>query len=441
MTGCNSSGGEPDNQDTGTSIVRHPDWSYNLSIYEVNVRQYTAEGTFEAFRAHLPRLKEMGVGILWFMPIHPIGEKNRKGTLGSYYSVKDYYGVNPEFGTVEEFKALVEEIHEMGMYVILDWVANHTAWDNLLTEEHPEWYEKDNVGNFVPPVPGWSDVIKLDFSADGLDQWMINAMKYWVEEVGVDGFRCDVAEMVPLSFWESAREELEKIKPLFLLAEGNAPELHQKAFDMTYSWSLFNLLNQIAKRDKRVTDLEPFLTEDRKKYPTGSFRMLFTTNHDENSWNGTVGERLGDAAEVSAVLTSMLEGMPLVYSGQEAGLDKRLAFFEKDEIEWKEHRLENIYTTLLKLKQDSRALWNGSQGGELKRLKTSNDELVFAFRRQIDANSVVVIPNLSDVTLKITLAEEIQPSTYTDIFSGEEISVTTGAEFSLGPWEYRVFAR
>jgi len=441
LTGCNSPAIQANLNDSEETQVRHPDWSHNLTIYEVNVRQYTAEGTFEGFRSHLPRLKEMGVGILWLMPIHPIGEKNRKGTLGSYYSVKDYYGVNAEFGTTAELKALVEEIHEMGMYVILDWVANHTAWDNNLTEEHPEWYERDSDGNFILPVPDWSDVIKLDYSADGLNEYMINAMKYWVEEVGVDGFRCDVAEMVPLTFWELAREELEKIKPLFFLAEGNAPELHQKAFDMTYSWSLFNILNQMAKREKRVTDLENFLMEDRKKYPAGSFRMLFTTNHDENSWNGTTHERLGNAAEVAAVLTSTLEGMPLVYSGQEAGLNKRLAFFEKDEIEWKEHRLATVYQRLFGLKQENKVMWNGGQGGEVLRIRTSNDDLVFAFNRQNDMNSLVVIPNLSDVSLKITLNEGMEPSVYTDLFSGEEMELKAGVELTLDPWGYRVFFR
>jgi glycosidase len=212
-----------------------PEWSYNSTIYEANIRQFTPEGTFAAFEEHLPKLKQMGIEIIWLMPIHPIGEKNRKGTLGSYYSVKDYKGINPKFGTEEDFKSLVNAIHDQDMYIIIDWVANHTAWDHPWTKTNKDFYTLDSEGNFVPPVPDWSDVIDLNFENKELWLQMIDAQKYWIEEFDIDGYRCDVAAMVPNEFWGKARLELDQIKPVFMLAEAHEPELHENGFDMTYS--------------------------------------------------------------------------------------------------------------------------------------------------------------------------------------------------------------
>ena len=263
------------------------EWSANQSIYEVNIRQYSVEGTFKAFEKHLPRLKKMGVGILWFMPIHPIGAKNRKGSLGSYYSVKDYMAVNPEFGTMEDFKHLVREIHGLEMIVIIDWVANHTAWDNSLTINHPDWFTRDQEGNFVSPVPDWTDVIDLNYDHPELRAYMIEALKFWVEEVDIDGFRCDVAEMVPLDFWRKARLELDKIKSVFMLAEGESPDLYNNGFDMTYDWNLFHLMNDVAKGKKTAVDLQSYLDKEHGTFGKADYRMTFTSNHDENTWNGT----------------------------------------------------------------------------------------------------------------------------------------------------------
>ncbi len=243
-----------------------PDWSYNKIIYEVNIRQFTDDGSFNAFKRHLPRLKEMGVGILWFMPIHPIGEKNRKGTLGSYYSVKDYKAVNSEFGTLKEFKDLVDIIHKMGMYVIIDWVANHTAWDNEWIIEHPEFYTKDSLGNIISPNPDWTDVADLNYENKELWAAMIDALKFWVKEYDIDGYRCDVAGMMPIEFWVEARKELDNIKPVFMLAEWDTPEMHL-AFDMTYDWTLHKIMNGIAEGEKSVTDLIDHINIDNKKYP------------------------------------------------------------------------------------------------------------------------------------------------------------------------------
>ncbi|MGD8627964.1 MAG: alpha-amylase family glycosyl hydrolase, partial [bacterium] len=421
--------------------VRHPDWSYDASIYEVNIRQYSPGGTFAEFEEHLPRLKDMGVDILWFMPIHPIGQVNRKGTLGSYYSVKDYYGVNPEFGTLEEFKALVEKIHAMGMHVLIDWVANHTSWDNDLTRTHPEWYIRDVHGNFVPPVADWSDVIDLNYNVPGLWYYMSDAMRFWVEYVGVDGFRCDVAGMVPLEFWNYVRVELDEVKPVFMLAEWEAPEAHDFAFDMTYAWGLDHLMAKISKGMAPASGIGAYLAEEARRYPRSAYRMNFTSNHDENSWNGTVYERMGDAAVTMAVLAATLPGMPLIYSGQEVGLNHRLEFFEKDEIKWHDDVLEDFYTRLLGLKKSNHALWNGYMGGDLTWIHTTNDAGVFAFLREKEGDRVFVILNLSGRQQIVTLEGDAHHGDYRDAFTDEAVSLDDLTSFTLDPWDYRVLSR
>ena len=423
--------------------VRHPEWSRNLSIYEVNVRQFSPGGTFKEFEGHLQRLKDMGVGIIWFMPIHPIGADNRKGSLGSYYSVKDYTGVNPEFGTLEEFKALVGEIHDMGMYVIIDWVANHSAWDNAIAETHPEWYTQDIGGNIVPPNNDWTDVADLNYSSPELWRYMIDAMKFWVKEVGIDGFRCDVAGMVPMEFWNVARAELDKIKPVFMLAEWETPEHHEYAFDTTYGWDFYHLMNKLAERLVPASAIGTYLEREASVYPEDAYRMYFTSNHDVNSWEGTTFERLGDGTAVFAVLAATLDGIPLVYSGQEAGLDRRLEFFEKDEIEWKDHRLAEVYATLLNLKMDNKALWNGTAGGDVTWVHTSNDGAVFAFVRKMEGDKVLVITNLSNVEQEVRMSGNSHLGGYTDVFAtdGREDTYFTGTEtVKLGPWDYKVYA-
>ncbi len=429
------------NKTTGLS---HPEWSYNKVIYEVNLRQYTNEGTFKAFEEHLPRLKEMGVGILWFMPIHPIGEKNRKGTLGSYYSVKDYKAINTEFGTEEDFKALVKKIHGMGMYVIIDWVANHTAWDNIWVNKQPEYYTKDSLGNFVPPIADWADVIDLNYDNKNLWFAMIDALKYWVEEFDIDGYRCDVAAMVPLDFWFEAKKELDKIKPVFMLAEAWEPELHQY-FDMTYSWDTHHLMSQIAKGKKNVNDLVARLEKENKIYSEPAFRMQFTSNHDENTWNGTVYEKFGDGAEAFAALTFLIPGMPLIYSGQEAGLDKRLSFFEKDTIVWKEDKFRDLYTTLCKLKENNKALWNGEKGGKLNYknppeiigdLAIVPPQNILAFEREGEKDKIFAIFNLSDRAEKVPVSWYKIDKDYKNIFNDEIVETK---EFHLQPWDYKIF--
>ena len=267
-----------------------PEWSDNATMYEVNIRQYTKEGTFEAFSEHLPRLQKMGVKILWFMPVHPISKVKRNGVLGSYYSVADYYETNPEFGTKEDFKRLVDQCHEMGFKVIMDWVANHTGWDNEWIKKHPEWYTKNDKGEIVYPET-WQDVADLNYNNKSMQKAMLKAMTYWVKEFDVDGFRCDYAGGVPYEFWEKARKKLEKIKPVYMLAEDNSSmALLKYAFNSNYGWSLYNDLNSIAKGSKKAESLKSYFLSTIKTYPDGTYPLHFIDNHDENSWNGTVEE-------------------------------------------------------------------------------------------------------------------------------------------------------
>ena len=415
----------------------YPDWFKQATIYEVNVRQYTKDGNFKSFENHLPRLKKMGFDVLWFMPIQPIGEENRKGSLGSYYSIKDYRDVNPEFGTLEDFKNLVAKIHELNMHVIIDWVANHTAWDNELTKSHPDWFVKDKTGNFIPPVPDWTDVIDLDYNNQDLRNYMIESLKFWVQETDIDGFRCDVAGMVPLDFWEDARSELEKIKPIIMLAEADGPQFHNHAFDITYNWHIHKTFNAIANGQKNVTHLDHVIQNDLINYPISKnfMQLMFTSNHDENSWNGSVFERLGEANKVFAVLTYTLPGVPLVYSGQETGLNKRLAFFDKDQIDWTDNSLSKFYESLNKLKNHS-ILANGCEGGRYRRINTSNDKAILSFERKKNHESLIIIANLSPYGQSFYIEAEGELINYD---TNEKFFPDNNKKMMLKPWEYHIF--
>ncbi len=416
------------------------EWSRNANIYEVNIRQYTEEGTLTAFMEHLPRLKAMGVDILWIMPVFPVGELNRKGSLGSYYAVKDYKDINPEFGNIQDFKNLVKEAHALGMYVILDWVANHSAWDNPWAAEHPEWYQRGDDGNFVSPFD-WSDVIAFDYNNPVMRDSMIDALKFWITEADIDGYRCDVAGMVPTDFWDRARDEMNAIKPVFMLAEDeDNPDLLRKAFDMNYGWKLHHMMNDIAKGEKNASEIWGNLDWNNNTYPSHAYRMYFITNHDENSWNGTVKERMGEAGKAFAVLSYTLPGMPLIYSGQEAGNEKRLRFFEKDTIDWNQVVYEDFYTTLNKLKKENPALWNGESGGHLEALSRGNHDQVFAFSRVKDDHKVLCLINLSDQTHTYTLHHDQIAGNWWNAFKKEEVQLSNELTVELKPWDYLVLS-
>jgi len=426
---------------TNPAKTHIPEWTKNSVLYEVNIRQYTPEGTFKAFETHLPRLKELGVDILWIMPIHPISLKNRKGSLGSYYSVKDYKGINPEFGTLEDFKSFVNKAHEMGFKVIIDWVANHTGWDNQWIFDHNDWYTQDSLGNVIPPNPDWSDIADLNFDSKPMRRAMIDAMDYWVKETDIDGFRCDVAWGVPQDFWDQARASIDSIKPVYMLAEDeDHPEFLKYTFESNYAWKLHHILNEVAKGKKTAAEIKTYFDESKGKYAPGSFPMQFITNHDENSWQGTEYERMGDAVKTLSVLTFTIEGIPLLYSGQEAGLNKRLLFFEKDTINWSNLEMQKFFQSLTSLKHNNSALWNGTAGGSMVLVETSVPQNVFAFTREKDNNQVLAVFNLSANPVEASL-QLPQAGEYQEYFSGETKTLEKGSAIKLDKWGYQVFVR
>jgi len=428
-------------QNEEAHVKTMPEWAKDAVIYEVNIRQHTESGTFNEFTNDIPRLKKLGIDILWIMPIQEIGVDNRKGTMGSYYSIKDYTKTNPEFGSIEDFKTLVQAAHNNGMYVILDWVANHTAWDHSWTETNPEFYTKDSSGNFIPPVEDWGDVIDLNYENTDMQEAMIADMKFWINETDIDGFRCDVAEMVPTEFWNKARAELDKVKPVFMLAEAEQAEHHDAAFDMSYSWWLLHGMNQIARGEKDVTELDTILTWEKENFPEGSIKMRFTTNHDENSWNGTVFERYGEGNLCFSVLCYTLPGMPLLYSGQEAGLDHRLDFFEKDYIDWSDIVYEDFYESMNKLKKDNPALWNGEYGGDMEIIKCQKNFPVFAFTRTKGDNEILVVLNLSDNLAFCELDVDDTNAIYSDYFEDIEYNADDLAYLNFQPWQYYILIK
>ncbi len=406
-------------------------------IYEVNIRQFSKEGTFKAFEKHIPRLKEMGVDILWLMPVFPISEKNKKGTLGSYYAVADYKKLNPKFGNEDDFRSLIKTAHNNGMTVILDWVANHTGWDNPWITEHKDWYTQDSSGNVIPPVgTDWSDVADLNYDNKDMQAAMIDALSYWVKEFDVDGYRCDVAGMVPTEFWNKARQTLDQIKPVFMLAEAEQTDLHKQAFDMTYAWKMHHIMNAIAAKKQNADSLRKYFLDASKEYPKSAYRMTFTSNHDENSWNGTVFERMPKSYKTFAVLTFMVPGMPLIYNGQEAGLDKRLEFFEKDEIKWKDFETAQLYTKLSKIRKANPALYSGDYGGDIRFVDVDKFDQVFAMKRTKNKNTVLALFNLSDKPVAFTVKNE--KGSYVDAFSGEKVEVTADYNMKFKAWEYKV---
>lgn len=438
-----------------TSVV-HPQWSRNAVIYEVNLRQFTPEGTINAFVNELPRLKELGVDILWFMPIHPISELNRKGELGSYYAVKDYKAVNPEFGTLDDFKNAVNEAHKLGMKVVIDWVPNHTGCDNAWVTEHPEWYSRDKNGNMYGPFD-WTDVYELNYDNYYMRKAMVDALKFWLTEVGIDGYRCDVAMEVPTDFWDDTRPQLQAVKPdLFMLAEASVPELQLHGFDMGYNWPMKDLFSEIAATagqytfqkegepmktfpTKNATAIDSLLADQAASYPTDSYLMNMITNHDLNSWEGTEFDRLGNLSQAFAVLSYTLPGMPLIYTGQETGMNRAFEFFKKDNAPQWEPRNEyfSFYQILNKLKHENKALLAGEQGGKMVRFPTTSND-IYIFSRTIDDNTVFVMVNLGTKTEKVKFTTETPTiDGLTNIFDTKVNKLPS----KLKPGEYQVWAK
>jgi glycosidase len=422
--------------------LTNPEWSKDAILYQLNLRQFSPEGTFAAAEKELPRIKALGADIVWLMPIHPIGVQNRKGTLGSPYAPRDYLAVSPEFGTLDDLKRLVDRAHELGLHVILDWVANHSAWDNPLVARHPDWYERDWKGDFHPASwRDWSDIIEFDYKQPGLRKYMTDAMKFWVREAGVDGYRCDVAGWVPLDFWNNVRRELDAIKPVFMLAEWESTDLHAEAFDATYGWSWYDAVHEATAAGEGVASLRKYFSTQDNGYPREAMRMTFVSNHDKNSWEGTEFEAFGPGLEAAMVLSVVGTGIPLIYNGQEAGNARRLAFFEKGPIVWQPHPNGELYRRLFALKKAHTALWNGKWGARMVDVPNNAIEHVLSFVRQDETDKVFAVFNLSPKPQTVSFQETLYPGRYHDFASGRPVEIKQGDTLELPAWGYRVFVK
>ena len=424
---------------SNTVPATHPEWTYNAVVYEVNIRQFSPEGTFKGVEVQLPRLKDLGVDILWLMPMYQIGEVERKGTLGSYYAISDYKAVNPEFGTMEDFQSLLDAAHAQGFKVILDWVANQTAPDHVwMTGKPAEFYERDAEGNAIWEYD-WTDTRSLNYENEEVWWAQDDAMRFWLAK-GVDGFRCDAAGEVPAEFWKGILPKMNKDFPeIYLLAEAERDNLADplETFDANYAWELHHLLNSLSQGNKTVQDLKDYVARDAERFPKEAFRLTFTSNHDENSWNGTEFEREGIYAKACAVLCFTLPGsQPLIYTGQEIGLDRRLAFFEKDPItDWSANEYTDFYKALVNLKHNNPALAAGERGGELTWWEVPDG--IVAFAREVKGNQVIVIANFGQEPYEPTF--NIPGTKYTNAFTAEDIEGPV--PLSIAPGEFVVLTK
>ena len=419
----------------------HADWSYSAVLYEMNIRQLTPEGTLRAAEKKLEFLHSMGIDAIWMMPIYPIGEENRKGSLGSYYSIQDYCAVNPEFGTMEDFDSFVAKAHSLGMKILLDWVANHTARDaKWLKTKSADWYEREADGTAKIPWD-WSDTAKLNYANRDVWRGQIEAMRFWVEKHNIDGFRCDMAMLVPIEFWQQAAAVLHAVKPdIFMLAEAEELNLFDKAFDMCYAWEIHHMMCDIAKGERRVWDLRNTMYADRERYPNSAMKMMFTSNHDENSWSGSEFDRFGVAREVMTALTFVWEAaMPLLYTGQEVGYNHSFEFFERDYIPAEKYQANEdtgLYRKLIALKHSQPALQAGERGGRTIEIENNAKDCLMTFVRELGDSRVVAIMNLSPYTIHADYNNGIYAGEYTNAITGEKVLLPVHLEQDIEPWGY-----
>lgn len=421
--------------------MNHPDWSLRAVLYEMNVRQLTKEGTLRAAQKRLKGLREMGVDAVWLMPIFPIGEISRKGSLGSYYSVRDYCAVNSDMGTLADFDAFVAEAHRLGMKVLLDWVANHTARDARWLTEHPDWYEYENG---EPKIPcDWSDTAKLNYANPALWEGQYEAMAFWLTQHGVDGFRCDMAMLVPTAFWCYVSRRLRLLKPdLFLLCEAEEiPLCREGGFNAYYGWQMHHLMNDVAQQRVRVTALRHYLQND--PFPREALRMSFTSNHDENSWNGTEFSRMGAAHEIMSLFTFVVpKALPLIYTGQEIGYDHVFAFFDRDPIPaYRRNAFTTRYRRLAALRHDHPSLWAGDAGGSCVEIRNNAEDCLMILVRERGGDRVIAIMNLSPYTIQATYNTGIYAGAYRDYFADRKYLLADHVSEIMPPWSYRVLVK
>ncbi|MBS1597882.1 MAG: alpha-amylase [Bacteroidetes bacterium] len=417
-------------------IEGHPAWIMQSNIYEVNVRQYTNEGTFNAFAKNLDRLKKMGVEVLWFMPLNPISKVDRKGTLGSYYAVSDYTAVNPEFGTMADWKNLVKLCHSKGFKVVIDWVPNHTGGDHRWLTEHPDFFVKDSTGKAAIAVD-WSDTRQLDYKNPVMQDSMINAMKFWITNSDIDGFRCDVAWNVPGPFWKKCISTLRKMKNIFMLAEGDRPYLLENGFDAFYPWDMFHMMIAVSKGDRPAFALDSVKNKYDKEFPKRSIKMYFTSNHDENSWNKSdFGTFPGASHAPFAVFTQTMAGsVPLIYSGQEEPILRAIEFFEKDPMSFEKLGREKFYRTLLDLRKRNMAL---SADASFRKIKVGDEKAIYAFVREKGGKKVFVILNLSNAEQSISITDKTLLGNPYNVFMGNKERLTS-KEWKIEPWGYVIY--
>ena len=421
--------------------MKHAAWSYDAVIYEMNIRQTTPEGTFRSAARRLPLLRSIGVDAVWLMPVYPIGRINRKGTLGSYYSISNYCAVNPEFGTMADFDDFVAEAHRLGMRVLLDWVANHTSRDAVWLSECPtDWYERNADGSAKVPCD-WDDTAKLNYANREVWRGEIDAMSFWLREHDVDGFRCDMAMLVPIEFWQQARSELQRINPdVFMLAEAEEQNLFDNAFDASYTWEMHHILCDVAQGRRRVWDLRNYIYADRGRYPQSAMRLMFTSNHDENSWNGSEFARFGAAAEIMAALTFVLpQSLPLIYTGQEYGYDHSFAFFDKDPMPLQQdNRFTSLYRRLCALKHSNSALRSADAGGSFTEINNNAPDCMMTFVRETADNRVVALMNLSPYNVLSDYRTGIYAGEYRDAMTGERYVLNEHVWGDTPAWSYRI---
>ena len=419
--------------------IRHPDWAKAAAIYEMNLRQFTSEGTLVAAEHQLPRLKILGAGIIWLMPIYPTGKLRSIGGLGSPYAVRDFRAVDPAYGTLADLQHFVKAAHKLGLHVILDWVGNHSAWDNALVAAHPDWFAHDAAGALIsPPWFGWKDVVQFDYQSAGIRRYMTDSMLFWVREADVDGFRADAAGMIPLNFWNNARADLGKIKPVFMLAEWESRDLSFDAFDMTYAWSWAAALEKIAAGRGGMDELRTYYAWDARFWPSNAIRMLYVSNHDAIG-GGTEFERYGPALDAAIALSVVSAGMPLIFNGQEAGNHRRLKLAERDVIEWRDDPEGALYTRLLAFRRAHPALWVRPWGGHVMEVPNDDSAHVLSFTRVAGKDQVLAAFNLSpDSHTSVLHGVSGQ---WSDARDGKPIDAGNTLTLQMPPWSYRLFYR
>lgn len=416
-----------------------PAWVRNAVVYELNVRSFSQAGTLNAVTERLPELRQLGVTVVWLMPVHPVGQLKRKGTVGSPYAVRDYRTINPAYGTPEDFRRLVRDAHRLGLKVIIDLVANHTAWDNPLIRT-PAFYRRDSLGRIVSPYD-WSDVAALDYGNPAVRAYMTDVMEYWVREYDLDGFRADVAWLVPVDFWEQARQRLARIKPdIMLLAEAHEPVLLRQAFDLDYSWPLYHAIKGVVLGDSSAPAIRAAWEREVERYPRGALHLRFAENHDEDRAIALFGAR--GALAVSALVFT-LDGVPLLYNGMEAGdvtESGAPALFEKVPIFWgsRERRpdLAAFYPWIIGLRRQHPAL----QRGRLEWVANSDDNRIVTFLRQVAGETILVAINLSNRPFVGRV--EVPGAGYAEIArKGVNPQAAPLPTLSLHAWGFRIFRR